>query len=131
MNKLFRAHHRLCAAAGLTGAIMLVAACASNPPAPTASLDAAKVAIANAEKADASHYAGAELGEAREQLVLADSAVTTKNMVQAERLANQSRVEAEYASAKTEALKAVAVNNEMYKGADALTEEMQRAGDKP
>ena len=39
------------------------------------------------------------------------------------------RVEAELASARTAAAKAAAVNQEMERGADALTEEMQRAGE--
>jgi hypothetical protein len=108
---------------------MLLSACASAPLAPTASLDAAKVAIANAEKADASQHAGAELGEAREKLVLANGAVKDENMVLAERLAEQSRVEAELASARTATAKAVAVNEELSRGNDALIEEMQRAGD--
>ena len=131
MREISRAHPalRLCVAAGLTGALMLVTACASVPPELTASLDAAKVAIANAEKADASHYAGAELSEAREKLALADGAVKDESMIQAERLAQQSRVEAELASARTAAAKAEAVNEELSRGTDALVEEMDRAGD--
>jgi hypothetical protein len=115
--------------AGLAGSLMLVAACASAPPAPEAAIDAAKVAISNAEKADASHYAGAELGEARQKLVAADEAVEEEKMVLADRFAQEARVQAELASARTEAAKAAAVNREMERGADALTEEMQRAGE--
>jgi hypothetical protein len=92
-------------------------------------MDAAKVAITAAEKADASHFAGAELGEARQKLTLAGSAVKVENMVAAQQFAEQSRVEAELALAKTEEAKAVAVNAEMSRSAEALTEEMQRAGD--
>src|SRR4030095_16718339 len=114
---------------GLTSVLMLVAACASVPPAPTASLDAAKVAITAAETADASHYAGAELGEARQKLTRAGSAVKVENMVAAEQFAEQSRVEAELALAKTQEAKAVAVNAELSRSAEALTEEMQRAGE--
>ena len=40
------------------------------------------------------------------------------------------RVQAELASARSEAAQAAAVNKEMGRGADALTEEMQRAGAK-
>jgi outer membrane protein OmpA-like peptidoglycan-associated protein len=50
---------RLRIAVGLTGVLML-GACASTPPAPTASLQAAQLAISNAERADASRYAGGE-----------------------------------------------------------------------
>lgn len=108
---------------------MLVAGCASTPPAPARSLDAARTAITNAEKADAGHYASAELGEARQKLSLADTAAKENSMIEAERLAEQARVEADLALAKTEAAKAAAVNEDMNRGADALTDEMQRAGD--
>jgi Domain of unknown function (DUF4398) len=108
--------------------LMLAAACASTPPAPDASLNAAKMAISNAERADASHYAGAELGEARQKLALADGAVLKPDMILAERLAQEARVEAELAFARTEAAKATAVNDEMARGADALMEELDRAG---
>ena len=111
------------------GMLMLFAAFASAPPAPDSALDAAKVAILNAEKAEAGQFAGAELGEAREKLAMADGAVKEENMVVAERFAQESRVQAELASARTAAAKAVAVNDEMARGAEALSEEMQRAGE--
>jgi hypothetical protein len=113
----------------LTGTILLVGACASTPPAPTQSIDAARTAITTAEKADAGRYAVVELGEARQKLSAAEKAVTEMNMLAAERLAQQSLVEAELASARTETAKAVAVNKEMNQGADALADEMQRAGE--
>jgi len=131
MNMKFRATPKLrpFIAAGLIGALMLVAACASTPPAPDSALDAAKVAISNAERADANRYAGAELGEAREKLALAESAVRKESMILAEQLAQQSRAQAELASARTAAAKAAEVNKEMERDADALTEEMRRAGE--
>lgn len=130
MNEKFRVHARLrlCVAAGLTGTILLAAACASMP-APTEARNAAKVAITNAEKADAGKYASAEVAEARQKLAMADSAVRAEDMILAEQLAEQSRVEAELASARTAAAKAAAINEEMNRGTDALNEEMQRAGD--
>jgi hypothetical protein len=120
---------RLCLAAGLTSVLMLVTACASAPPVPTASLDAAKVAITAAETADATRYAGAELSEARQKLTLAGSAVKVENMIAGEQFAEQARVEAELALAKTQEAKAVAMNAELSRSAEALTEEMQRAGE--
>jgi Domain of unknown function (DUF4398) len=113
----------------LTGTILLAGACTSTPPVPTQSLEAARTAIGTAEKADAGRYAAVELGEAREKLSAAEKAIKDKNMIAAERLAQQSLVEAELATARTESAKAVAVNKEMNQGADALAEEMQRAGD--
>jgi hypothetical protein len=113
----------------LTGTVLLIGACSSAPPAPTQSLDAARTAITNAEKADAGRYAAAELGDARQKLAMADKAVQNESMIGAEQLANESRVDAELASARTETAKALAVNKDMKVGADALTTEMQRAGD--
>ena len=129
MSDPLRIPRGLRVAAGLAGTILLVTACASTPPAPTRSLDDARTAITNAEKAEAGRYAAVELGEARQKLASADSALKDENMLVAEQFAEQSRVEAELASARTEAAKAAAVNKEMSLGADALSEEMQRAGD--
>ena len=132
MNATSQAHRgsRVRIAAGLTGVLML-AACASAPP-PTASLQAAQLAISNAERTDASRYAPGELGEARTKLASADTAVKEQRMTMAERFAEESRAEAELASAKTADIKAKAVNHEMTRSTDTLVEEMQRSsGDKP
>lgn len=115
--------------AGLAGILMLAGACATAPVAPESALDAARVAISNADKTDAGRFANAELGEAREKLAMADNAVRQEDMIAAERFARESRVQAELASARTAAAKAASVNKEMERGADALTEEMQRAGE--
>jgi hypothetical protein len=98
--------------------------------APPASVNEAKLAIQAAEKQDASHYAGAELDEARQKLILADKAVAAEDMILAERFAQESTVTAQLAVARTEATKAEAVNAEMARGTDALIEEMQRTGDR-
>jgi hypothetical protein len=117
-------------ALGLTGVLML-AGCASTPPAPTANLQAAQQAIAAAERSEASRYAPGELSEAHTKLAAADTAVSEKKMVVAEHFADQSRAEAELASAKTSAAKANAVNDEMKRSNGTLIDEMKRgAGDK-
>lgn len=121
--------HRLAIPAGLAVVILLLAGCATAPMAPTASLNEAKIAIEAAEKDDARQYAGAELDEARQKLILADKAVVAEDMVLAERYAQESMLTAKLASARSEATKAVAVNEEMSRSAEALLEEMQRAGD--
>jgi hypothetical protein len=112
--------------------MLILAACASTPPPPTASLQAAHDAISNAERAEAGRYAAAELGEARTKLASADTAVTEKRMTMADHFAQESRVEANLASARTADIKAKAVNEEMMRSNGTLIEEMQRnSGDKP
>ena len=115
--------------AGLACVAIFFVSCATPPLVPDSAMDAAKVAISNAEKAQAGQFASAELGEAREKLALADNAVRDEKMVAAERFAQESQVQAELASARTAAAKAAAVNKEMERGADALTEEMKRSGE--
>lgn len=112
-------------AAAVAG-LLALAACASEPVPPTQALQAAELAIANAEQARSAEYASLELVEAREKLTAARTAVTQEKMVLAQRLAEQSRVDAELASAKAEAAKARAVNDEMQKSTNALKQEMQR-----
>ena len=121
---------RLGIAAGIASALMLTA-CASTPPAPTATLQAAELAISNAERAEAGQYAAVELAEARTKYASADGAVHEEKMVLGEQLAEQSRAEAELASARTAAAKAKKVNEEMSQSTGTLIEEMQRnAGEK-
>jgi hypothetical protein len=121
---------RLMVAVCLAGASLLLTACASTPKAPTSALSEAKVAIGTAEKAEASVYASPDLTEARQKLAQADAAVNEKRMLEADRLARQSRLAAELAIARTETAKAEAVNLELSKGLDALNEELNRPGDK-
>jgi hypothetical protein len=112
-------------AALLSGAIVL-GACASQPPAPDASIAAARLAISTAERADAGHYAAADLTEARSEMTSAESAVAEKKMIRAERLADQARVEAELAAARTSAIKSQTVNADMQRSNSTLVEEIRR-----
>ena len=121
-----RGGSRLRLAAGLAG-VLMIAACASTPPAPTGQLQSAQLAISNAERTDAGRYAAGELGEARTKLAYANTAVQEERMVAAAQLADQSRVEAELASAKTAAAKAQVVNDEMKRSTGTLIDEMQRS----
>lgn len=126
-----RLGQRLRVTAGLAAAVVLLGACATTPPSPpTAALNAAREAISSAEQSDARQYASAELDEANQKLLLADRAVSNASMGEAERFAQQSKVAAELASARTESAKAEEINREMRRSADALNEEMQRQGDR-
>lgn len=119
----FRADLRLLAAGGLVAA--LISGCASAPP-PTASLSAAQQAITNAETAEAPRYAAGELASSRSRLAAARMAVTHQQMVDADRLAQEARVEAEFASAKALSAKAALVNEDMRSSTRTLVEEMKR-----
>ena len=115
---------RLRVATVLGGAFMITA-CASTP-APTAQIQAAQQAIAAAERTDASRHAAAELGAAQARLASANTAVQAKEMEAAARLADESRVEAELATARAASVKARMVNDEMKRSTGTLIDEMQR-----
>lgn len=106
--------------------LLMIGACATVPQPPTAELQAAELAISNADRARVADYASVELSEARDKLRAAYNAVQQEKMVLALRLAEQSRVDAELASAKAEAARARKVNDEMRKSTDMLKNEMQR-----
>ncbi len=108
------------------GAIISLGACASTPPPPVASLEAARQAIANAEQARAVEHAPLELREARDKLAAANNAVENENMLTAQHLAEESRVLAELAFARAEMEDARIVNEEITRGTLVLQEEMQR-----
>lgn len=133
MNSTSQAHERSrLRLAVAVASVLMLGACASTPPAPTASLQAAQRAISTAESAEAGHYAAAELAESRTELASADRAVADQRMILAARFADESRVEAELASARTAEVKAEAVNDEMTRSTSTLIEEMQRSsGAKP
>lgn len=84
-----------------------------------------------AEQESANQHAPAELDEARQRLESADKAFAADDPILADRLAQQSTVMAELATARTEARKATEINQELIRGSEALAEEMQRAGDNP
>lgn len=105
---------------------LALSACASAPLPPTQALQAAELAIANAEKARVADYASPELSQARDKLASARTAVEQEQMEMALYLAEQSRVDADLASAKAEVVKAKTVNDEMKKSIETLKQEMQR-----
>jgi hypothetical protein len=95
-------------------------------PIPVTHLQSAEQAIANAERVEAATFAAVELGEARSKLAAAQKAVSEKEMVAAAQLADQARVAAELAAARTGAAKAKAVNADIKRNTATLVEEMQR-----
>jgi hypothetical protein len=118
-------HRGVSALCAFAGALQL-AACASTPPAPTAAIQAAEQAIAAADRTRVPDSVSPDLSEARAKLTSAQDAVQKQQMVAAQRLALESRVDAELASARIEADKAQAVNDEIKRSTATLMQEMQR-----
>jgi hypothetical protein len=106
--------------------VFTLSGCATTPMPPHQAIQAAELAISNADQARVANYASPELVEAREKLTAARLAVEKKDMVAAQRFAEQARVGADLAIAKTGVAKAQAVNDEMKKSTSTLQQEMQR-----
>ncbi len=106
--------------------LLMLAACASAQAPPSADIQAAEQAIVEANRSDVADYSSDELDNAREKLTAAISAVQSENMDKAQRLAQQSRVDAQLASARAEVAKAESDNQEMQKSIDMLKLEIQR-----
>jgi hypothetical protein len=124
MNTIFQRRLR---SAACFSSVLLLAACATTPPAPTASLQDARRAIATAEQAEAGRYAPEDLSDARSNLELANAAVSGERMITAQRLAEESKADADLATAKTADVKAHAVNDDMRHSTATLIEEMQHS----
>ena len=123
--------HKFTASLVSLGGVLLLAACASSPP-PQVALSEARQAIAVADQAHISDASSPQLAEARTKLAAADNAVRAERMAEAERLAQESRADAELAFAQSSAQKNQAVNDEMLRSTDTLSEEIKRnAGAKP
>jgi hypothetical protein len=111
--------------AALAGAL-LFAACASTPPVPDVALSSAKQAIAVADQERVADASSPPLSEARDKYSAAQTAVVDKRMADADRLAQEARVDAELSTAQSQAAKNQAVNAEMIKSTQTLSDEMQR-----
>lgn len=114
-------------------AAIFLAGCAGAPKPPLAELQAAELAISNAERAQVVRYTSAELNTARSELNSARSAVVAKNMFQARQLAMQAQLSAQLALARAELVKAQAVNKDMQQSIEVLQQEAERnlSGVKP
>lgn len=110
---------------------LLMSGCSSTPKAPTDALQAAELAIANAEQDRVADYASPELSQAREKLLNAKLAVEKEQMTRARWYAEESKASADLASARAAAAKAKAVNDELQKGNAVLEQELQRNTNQP
>jgi hypothetical protein len=98
-----------------------LAACASTPP-PKTELNAAQLAVGEAEEANARTHAPSILQKAREKLARARQAAEDEQMLEARRLAEQAAVDAQLAEAEARAATAEANLQEIQQGMDQLRE---------
>lgn len=111
---------------------LAITACASTPMPPSASFQAADIAIANADKEKASEFAPVEVKSAHDKIAAARATIAQDpdeaDMIRARRLADEAQADAELASARARQARAAAINTELQKNNDTLREELQRSG---
>ncbi len=110
-------------AASLAGALAL-AGCASQPERPSAEMTRAQTVIDQAEKkAETQQFAASDLQQARDKLNQAELAAKDGRNAEAERLAMQASLDAEYASAKAGNAEAEKAAEELERSIEALRQE--------
>ena len=114
---------RLLLAASL---LLALTACLSSPLPPTQQMQAAQLAITSAEQERVADYAPQDLRNAHDKLAAARVAIQQEDMERAARLAEESRVSAELATAITARMKAKAINDDMQQNINALQLEILR-----
>lgn len=113
----------------ILGAIALavtLTACAATPEAPTAEMTRARTLIEQAEQQGAQQFAGAELERAREKFRRAEADVDEGNTEEAERMAMQSAIDAEYAAVKASSGEAQKAAEELDQSLETLRQESTR-----
>jgi hypothetical protein len=108
----------------LIGAVLLPG-CASTPP-PTSQIAVATSAIAHAAAAGAAETAPVEMGQARDKLNRANTALADKDNDTALALAQQAALDAQVAEAKGEAARSRKASDALGEAGRALREEMSR-----
>lgn len=117
---------RLGVAALVIGASIILGACASRPPAPTAQMAVTGAAVADATRAGATESAPAEMSMARDKLERAKVALAAKDYALARSLAQEAELDAQLAEVKTHSSKSSAAAVEVQEGIRVLREEMDR-----
>ena len=113
----------------LAGGVLALSACAAAPQPPTDALQAADIAVTNAENDHAADAAPLEMRTAHEKLTAARADALKpdeQSMTQARQLADEARVDAELASSRARLAKAEGVNQELQKNSNTLRQETQR-----
>ncbi|HEX5311972.1 DUF4398 domain-containing protein [Aquabacterium sp.] len=110
----------------LGGAVLVLAACASSVPPPTALMAVSSAAVADAAMAGASEFAPAEMRLARDKIDRAQAAMTNHEYERARVLAQEAQADAQLAIAKARSAKAAKASAAVRDDSRALQEELQR-----
>lgn len=108
------------------GLLMLMIACSSAPLTQTDEMLRAERTIARAEQDRVGQFAASELAEARVKMQASRSALLIRDVVNADRYAEQATLDAELAVARADLAKANRVNEEMINSQSILQQEMLR-----
>jgi hypothetical protein len=105
----------------------VLAGCASEPQRPSADMARAQTLIQEADKGNTQQYAAAELQQAHDKLNEAERASKDGRNEEAERLAMQATLDAEYATAKARHVEAQKAAEELDRSLESLRQESARS----
>ncbi|MEX2498788.1 MAG: DUF4398 domain-containing protein [Wenzhouxiangellaceae bacterium] len=108
---------------------LLLAACATRPPAPAEEIAAARSAVASAEDAGARDHAAVAFNQASRKLEQAIAARNREDHADARRLAREAEADARYAAFKTRSERAQLAVSELERSIADLRAEVARASE--
>ncbi len=109
-----------------TALVLMLGACASTPPAPSAKMAVAEAAVQQANTTTNSQYAAAQLQIATAKLISARKAMADKDYVLADQLAEQTQLDARVAEIHAQSERSLIAAKESQDAARALREEISR-----
>ncbi len=112
--------HFVMVAAGL----ILLAGCAPKIPPPKEEVALSRAAVEQAERGDAYSYAPVELTKAQEKLNRALAAMEERDYLQARRLAEQAKIDADLAYLKARSAKAQEATRQLQETIETLRREL-------
>ncbi len=107
--------------------LVLIASACATVPRPTATLSAAGLAVQRADQSRAGDPSAPELRAARIKLAAANDAVRRGEMLLATRLAEEARLDAELAAARSESARALFEADAMKKTNEGLRQQALRS----
>lgn len=126
LNRSFKRSSNVARLIAGAGAVVLVAACASQGDIPTSSLAVARTSLSQAEADNAPRLAPIEYQNSRAKLVRAEEAVKAKRYTEARALADESAADADVAQRKARAITAANTASDAQRSNAVLNAEINR-----